>query len=116
MNTVARRFLKKVIIKEVKWKTAAGSRDAALTGVAAGSIWMVKSSLLGVASQVVKMKQMPMMHVAPVFGQNILQTEFFCILTLRPGYAIVAGIKILKRWRGTRAKLYSTPLRLLTKG
>ncbi|WP_338750681.1 DUF2953 domain-containing protein [Bacillus sp. FJAT-52991] len=104
LREVLRSFLKKVEIKNVCWKTVLGMKDAAWTGMAAGSLWTVKSGAISIASYLMRMTSEPKMMITPVFGQSVLRTEFSCMIAFRPGQAIVAVIKILSRWRSKKRK------------
>ncbi|WP_100331849.1 DUF2953 domain-containing protein [Bacillus xiapuensis] len=104
LQAVVRSFLKKIEIRDVCWHTEIGMKDAAWTGIAAGSIWSVKGASVSAVSHVMRLTNMPELMVTPVFGQPVWRTEFSCMISLRPGHAIVAVIKILSRFRGRNSK------------
>lgn len=95
--------LSKVNITEWKWSTAVGTGDAMWTAMATGSLWSVKTSIIGVISQMVHVKAQPMMEVSPNFQKAAFATEWSCIAQIRFGYAILAGLQLLvrmKKWKG----------------
>ncbi|XJZ26488.1 DUF2953 domain-containing protein [Bacillota bacterium Lsc_1132] len=99
-HVVLRKFLRKVTIKQFRWSTAIGVEDAALTGMMAGGLWTIKGSVLGLLSHYFRMKEQPEIMVVPNFQQMIMHTELECMFQFRIGHAIVAGIKLVKFWKG----------------
>ena len=53
---------------------------------------------------------MPNISVQPQFQMAISQTSFKCMLQFRIGHAIIAGIKLLKFWKGGRPHFKSKSL------
>ncbi len=45
---------------------------------------------------------MPNLSVTPHFQFAILQTQLTCIFQFRIGHAILAGLKLIKFWKGGR--------------
>ena len=110
-----RNFLKKVRVTKLEWYTAVGTGDAALTGMLTGAIWTVKGSIIGLISHYfLHSKSVPVMSVQPYFQMKVAQTTFKCMLQFRIGHAIVAGIKIIKFWKGGLPKFKSKPLSALS--
>ncbi|WP_102710761.1 DUF2953 domain-containing protein [Paenibacillus castaneae] len=92
-----RQTLTKVSIIEWKWSTSVGTGDAMWTAMATGLVWSVQTSVLGVLSQMVKLKAEPQMSVEPIYQQPAFTTEWTCIAQIRFGYAILAGLQLLVR-------------------
>jgi hypothetical protein len=107
MDKIVRQFLKKVTIKKIEWNSTIGIDDAALTGMATGALWAVKGSLLGLISHYTRLKDMPKISVTPNFQQLASRTDFRCMIQFRIGNAMLAGIKVVKYWKGGRPKLRS---------
>jgi len=114
LHKIIRRFLKKVRITELEWNTLLGAGDAALTGMLTGAAWTVKGSIIGLISSYFKLQVMPQMMVQPHFQVAVAQTSFKCMLQFRIGHAMVAGIKLLKFWKGGRPKFKTKPLSALS--
>lgn len=102
LNIIVRKFFEKVTVKQFDWHTMIGVGDAAQTGIIAGAIWTVKGSIVGLLSHYLKLKQMPNLSVSPQFQLAIIQTRFSCIFQFRIGHAILAGLKLIKFWKGGR--------------
>lgn len=100
MNVIVMKFLKKVSIKHLEWHSLLGTGDAANTGVITGAIWAIKGGIVGILSQFFKLKEMPILSVTPHFQFAVLQTHLTCIFQFRIGHAILAGLKLIKFWRG----------------
>lgn len=107
LKVVIRKFLKKISVKKFEWHTIVGVGDAAITGMVGGGLWAIKGSLIGLLSNYLRLKEMPHLTVTPHFQQAIIQTRITCIFQFRIGNAILAGLKMIKFWRGGRPKLKS---------
>jgi hypothetical protein len=99
-SVIVRKFLKKVSIKQLDWHSFVGVGDAAHTGVITGALWAFKGSLIGILSHFISLKEMPNLSVTPHFQLAIIQTQVTCIIQFRLGHAILAGLKMIKFWKG----------------
>jgi hypothetical protein len=102
LNIIVRKFFEKVSVKQFEWHTMIGVGDAAQTGIIAGAIWTLKGSIVGLLSHYLKLKQMPNLSVTPQFQLALIQTRLSCIFQFRIGHAILAGLKLIKFWKGER--------------
>jgi len=102
LHVIVRKFLKKVTLKEVQWHSMIGVGDAAHTGTITGALWAIKGGIIGMISHYLKLKEMPNLTVTPHFQLAIIQTRLSCIFQFRIGYAILAGLKLIKFWKGGR--------------
>lgn len=100
LHVIVKKFSNKVSIKQFEWHSMMGIGDAAHTGVLIGAIWAIKGSMLGMLSHYLKLIDMPKVTVTPQFQLAIIQTRLTCILQFRIGHAILAGIKLIKFWKG----------------
>lgn len=75
-----------------------------------GALWGAKGSIIGVLSSIMKMKNMPQMTVTPHFQMAISQTTFSCMIQFRVGHAMLAGIKLIKFWKGGKPRFKTKPL------
>lgn len=105
LKVVVRKFMKKVSVKKLEWHTIIGVGDAAITGMVSGGLWAIKGSIIGLLSHFLKLREMPHLTVTPHFQQAIIQTRITCIFQFRIGNAILAGMKMIKFWKGGRPKL-----------
>ncbi|WP_210364916.1 DUF2953 domain-containing protein [Bacillus sp. REN3] len=113
-HKIVRNFLKKVSLSQLEWHTVIGVGDAAATGTVTGAFWAVKGGIVGILSRYMKMKDMPVMTVTPNFQQAISQTRFKCMIQVRVGHAILAGIKMVKYWKGGMPEFKRKPLSALS--
>lgn len=98
-----RQTLMKVRLIEWNWTTEIGTGDAMWTAMTTGAVWSVKTSIIGVLSQMVKLKAEPKMIVQPIYQGSAFRTEWSCIAQIRFGYAILAGLQLLvrmRKWKG----------------
>jgi hypothetical protein len=100
LNIIIKKFLKQVSIKKFEWNSTIGLGDAAYTGLATGAIWSIKSGIISVLSQFLRLKVMPQIMVHPNFQQMTSSTELLCMFQFRIGHAMLAGIKLVKWWKG----------------
>lgn len=105
MNVIVRKFLQRMSIKQFEWHSLIGLGDAAHTGMITGALWTVKGSVVGLLSRYLKLKEMPNLSVTPHFQFTVIQTRLTCIIQFRIGYAILAGLKLIKFWKGGRPNL-----------
>ncbi|WP_054024335.1 DUF2953 domain-containing protein [Bacillus sp. FJAT-28004] len=94
-----RKSLTRVRLLEWNWTTSVGTGDAMWTAMTTGLVWSVKTSIIGVLSQMVKLKTEPKMNVQPIYQRSAFTTEWSCIAQIRFGYAILAGLQLLVRMR-----------------
>lgn len=104
-NKILQKFLQKVSLKEFQWSSTLGLGDAALTGMLTGGLWTIKGSVLGLLSHYFRMAAEPKIMVIPQFQQMVLHTELSCMFQFRIGHAIIAGLKLIKFWKGGRPQL-----------
>lgn len=98
-HRIVKKFLSKVSIHELKWHTEVGIGDAAHSAQLAGTIWTLKGSIIGLISHYLKIRSRPSLTVTPHF-QGIHSRMFFsCIISVRIGHAIVAGLMLVKHWK-----------------
>lgn len=115
LHRIVRNFLRKVSVKQLEWQTAIGVGDAAFTGMATGGIWAIKGSIIGIISHYMKLKEGPKVNVVPFFKHTISQTRFKCIFQFRIGQAMLAGVKMIKYWKGGRPQFKSKRLSSLSR-
>jgi hypothetical protein len=110
LHKIIRSFLKKITIKEFEWFTVAGTGDAAYTGMLIGALWAIKGSIVGLISHHMKLKVMPNITITPNFQRAYSQTTLRCMIHFRIGHAMLAGIKLVKYWKGGKPKFRSKAL------
>ena len=105
MQVIVSKFMKRIVIKHFEWHSLVGVGDAAHTGIITGALWALKGSVVGILSNFLRLKEMPVLSVTPHFQMAIIQTRITCIIQFRIGYAILAGLKLIKFWKGGRPNL-----------
>ncbi|EIJ79272.1 hypothetical protein PB1_16984 [Bacillus methanolicus PB1] len=110
LHKIIRKFLKKVTIKQFEWFSVAGIGDAAYTGILIGALWAVKGSIVGIISHNMKLKVIPKIIITPNFQRAISKTTLRCMFQFRIGHAMLAGIKLVKYWKGGKPKFRSKAL------
>jgi cell division protein FtsB len=104
LQPVARAFFRKIRCSRLEWHTVLGTGGAAETGTLLGLVWGVKSMLVSVFSGAVSLRSMPRLSVQPVWNQPVIRTQFRCILHFWLGHAMLAGVRLLLRWRKGRQR------------
>ncbi|RNB87830.1 DUF2953 domain-containing protein [Brevibacillus fluminis] len=108
-----KQFLKQIRCDKFEWHTRLGLGDAGATGSLTGLAWGIKSSIITVISQYVLLRSIPKLSVQPVWNDQVVQTQFRCILHFRLYHVFVAGFKLLVKLRKKRdwKILFLTPFR-----
>jgi uncharacterized integral membrane protein len=114
LHRIIRKFLSHVTIRKLEWHTFAGTGDAAHTGMLTGALWAIKGSIIGLISHYTKLKAPPDITVTPHFQFAVSQTAFSCMIHFRVGHAMLAGIKLIKYWKGERPDFKTKPLSALS--
>lgn len=114
LHKIIRRFLKKIKIKKLEWHSQFGVGDAAHTGLLTGAAWAIKGSVIGIISQYLRLIAKPVVTITPEFNQYCSRTKLQCIFQFRIGQTILAGIQIIKYWKGGIPKLKNKPFSLFT--
>lgn len=96
---IVKTFLKKVQIRRFAWTSIIGTGDAAQTGVISGAGWAIKGSVLGVISHYLSLRVYPLIEIKPDFQRSVSNTYLKCMIQVRVGHAMLAGMKLLKYWR-----------------
>lgn len=109
-STIVRKFLKKITVTKLQWDSTIGVGNAAYTGMAAGALWAAKGGLIGLITHFMNVPEIPKITVNPHFQKVITQTSFTCMIQFRVGNAILAGIAMIKHWRGGMPKFHSKAL------
>ncbi|WP_235749778.1 DUF2953 domain-containing protein [Neobacillus bataviensis] len=104
LHVIVRKFFKRVTIKNFEWQTLMGVGDAAHTGMLTGAIWAIKGSIVSILSHYFRLKEMPHLSVTPHFQAAVIQTQLTCMFQFRIGYAILAGLKMIKFWKGGKPR------------
>lgn len=104
LHVIIRKFCSHITVTTFEWQSKIGTGDAAQTGVLVGIGWSVKYGVLALISKYMRVKTTPVLSLIPSFQQAVSETNFVCMIHFRIGHAIVAGIRIMKYWRGSRLK------------
>jgi hypothetical protein len=114
IHKIVQQFLSRVSISKFNWNTTLGIGDAAQTGLIVGLGWTLKGTLIGVVSQYMQLKVHPTISITPSFQIPISETKLSCIFHFRIGHAILAGIRLVKYWKGGLPKFKTKPLSMLS--
>ncbi|SEM38324.1 Protein of unknown function [Mesobacillus persicus] len=114
LHTHIRKLLSKVIVRKFEWHTGVGIGDAAATGVICGGVWAAKGSLVGLISNLMKLRVKPVLTVTPFFQQFTTKIQLKCIFQIRVGHAIWTGMKLIKYWKGGMPNFKTKPLSVLS--
>jgi hypothetical protein len=100
LHSILKKFLSHIAVTKFEWHTTFGAGDAAYTGMAVGVGWSVKYGIVAIVSKYMKLKTVPVVTITPSFQQATSQTHFICMIHFRIGHAMLAGMRIVKYWRG----------------
>ena len=86
----------KLVMDEISWLTEVGVGDAAATAITTGFFWAIKSNIIALLIKKLELKSYHV-NVFPFYGADKFNTSLDCIITLKIGYIIIAGLKILTK-------------------
>ncbi|BBH21045.1 hypothetical protein Back11_23900 [Paenibacillus baekrokdamisoli] len=94
-----RRTLAHIRLTEWKWQTKVGTGDAMWTAMITGMLWSVKTTSIGVLSQLVRLKIDPKLEVEPIYARAYFSTEGEFTAKINFGYAMYAGIHLMQQMK-----------------
>ncbi|UOY90322.1 DUF2953 domain-containing protein [Bacillus glycinifermentans] len=112
LQPVIRNFMKRIHVTKLEWTSVLGLPDAALTGIATGGAWSIKSATIAILDRFLSFDRRPEYQVIPVFNSPSSQTHLTCIFHFRVGHAITAAFRIVVNWKGNRRGLFKLPKHL----
>lgn len=93
-----RRLGRQTRVERLEIEAEVGGFDAMDSAMLAGASWAVVGMALGQLSRVVQLEPTtPRVGIRPEFGRAMLRVRADCILSLRMGHAIAAGIWVARR-------------------
>lgn len=87
-------IMEKTNIRRFSLKLSFGTGDAAATGLIYGAAWIVIGNMLALVNNFVKLSN-PRIIIVPLFGSVQLAMDFSCIISIKFGHIISAGIRAI---------------------
>ncbi len=116
MQLILKRMLKHVRCDKLEWQTTLGLGEAADTGALTGIAWGLKNMIVSVLAHYITMRTIPRVSIQPEWNNQLLHTQFRCILRFMVGHALIAGVRMLLKYRKDRKarkqKWQTTPTRV----
>lgn len=100
LQEIVKHFCRHISVDLLVWESAIGVKNAAWTGILTGTLWAAKGEFIGLLSKWIRLKTIPRLNVVPTFQSPYTKTRLECMLHFRIGYAIIAGLKIVRFWKG----------------
>ncbi|MBE3569248.1 MAG: DUF2953 domain-containing protein [Bacillales bacterium] len=100
LKKILKHFCRHISVDSLVWESVVGEKNAALTGILTGALWAAKGEFIGLLSKWIRLKTMPKINVVPSFQTPYTKIRLECMLHFRIGYAIIAGLKIVRFWKG----------------
>ncbi|HAG09704.1 MAG TPA: hypothetical protein DCK87_09140 [Desulfotomaculum sp.] len=89
-------FIKKLKLQQLYWQTKIGLSDTAFTAMAIGWIWSIKGLFLAIIYRYLGLPATkPVVVVTPDFSKPAFIFLINSVFTVRAGYFLVAGVKIM---------------------
>ncbi|MDI6707153.1 MAG: DUF2953 domain-containing protein, partial [Bacillota bacterium] len=85
----------RITVKELSWETSLGTGDAAVTGMAVGLMWTLKTAVISILDTRLRNLTLGAVEITPSFDCAKFRTKFDCILRFKIGHAIIASIIII---------------------
>ncbi|WP_047153636.1 DUF2953 domain-containing protein [Aneurinibacillus tyrosinisolvens] len=97
-NSIMKWVFKHIRCEKFEWTTTIGLGEAAATGTFTGLIWGIKSAMIAAFAHYITLRTIPRTRVIPDFDSERFDVDFLCILRLRLGNTMVAGIRLLSHY------------------
>lgn len=94
IKPVLKYISRKTNINKFILKMSVGTGDAAATGILYGAAWMALGNILAFVSGFLNINN-PRIVIVPIFSKIQLCVDFSCIISLKLGHIINAGIRAL---------------------
>jgi len=85
---------KKISVRNLYLKLKMGTGDAAATGLLYGTAWIAVGNIMALTRSYVNIKE-PRIIIAPIFDSARLSLDFSCIIRIKTGHIINAGIRVI---------------------
>lgn len=109
-DEIAKQIGKQIACERLEWSTRIGAGDAAVTGMATGGLWGIKTNVVGLMAKYMRLQQKPKLAIIPDFQNRDLKMELLCILRFRIGNIIIAGTRTLFKLRKGRERSWRNTL------
>ncbi|WP_158595068.1 DUF2953 domain-containing protein [Oceanobacillus piezotolerans] len=93
-NKIMNTMTNGVNLHSLHWSTSLGTGEASSTGIVTGSVWTMKSSVIGLLCNKLINQCQPFIAVNPNFGQEEFQTRLSCMVSIKLGKAIRTILKV----------------------
>ncbi|MCL6548737.1 MAG: DUF2953 domain-containing protein [Alicyclobacillus sp.] len=103
----ARWLLRRCEVHELRCRIRVGTGDVMTSGLAFGSTWAVVCGCLGPLTQLMRFRALPDVGVSCEFGRQVFDLALDCMMRVRSGYLIRAGLQLVRVWR--RRTTHGTP-------
>ncbi|NGQ95306.1 DUF2953 domain-containing protein [Brevibacillus sp. SYP-B805] len=102
LQPVMQRMMQHIRCEQLEWQTTIGIGEAAATGALTGIAWGIKSMIVSMIAHYLTMRTIPRVSVQPEWNSLIVRTRFRCSLRFMLGHAMIAGVRLLVRYRKKR--------------
>jgi len=89
-----RNITKKIKVRNIYLKLGMGTGDAAVTGVLYGFVWIAIGNIIAYTGSHMNIEK-PRIIIVPIFGSVRLSIDFNCIINIKTGHIINAGIRAI---------------------
>lgn len=105
---IFRQLLKRTWFRQLHVQLTVGTSEVVSTGLAYGAIWSLVSGFLAPITYWSNFPDEPQVNILADFQQAKLEGFAKCILEVRLGYAIFAGLRLARVWKLTQAEKEAT--------
>jgi len=98
-----RKIGQRMWFRRLQVQLTVGTSDVVSTGIAYGVTWALTMGIIGPITYWGRFSQKPMVDVKADFQRAILEGSAECIVEIRLGYAILAGLRLLRLRRSAKA-------------
>ncbi|WP_405079531.1 DUF2953 domain-containing protein [Paenibacillus chitinolyticus] len=97
LNAWFKRTLSAFRCTELKWSTGVGAGDAVRTAILSGTVWTLKSAVVGLLTKYVPLSAVPKLAVNPQYNRTAFQIEFVCVIQAKAAAIGLSGCRLIYR-------------------
>lgn len=108
LRPIVRHLLKRTWFRQFQVQLTIGTSEVVSTGLAYGATWSLINSFLAPLTYWSNFPERPHVNISADFEKARLEGSAKCIVEVRLGYAIFAGLRLARVWKSTQAEKEET--------
>lgn len=107
VKNMAKTILHDISVHQINWHTHLGVKDADVTGVVTGMVWIAKGIMIACIDRVSHLQCTPDISIVPYFQQTVIESEVKCMISIKVGNAMFRAFQLIQKLFSTK-EVYMT--------